>query len=287
MGHAGDKDKRDGRGINRICLLFVQGPWSLRIKDLRSSGTRDSITVSPFPPRVAPTKAGMGSPRPHALTRSSSPDSISGGPLGPGGPARPWVTVTMLVTLAAAHESQLLQQCQQPASPTAQLGRTSLPNLGEQGTQILARGALAAPLTGSPGVPLGPGSPGKPFNPCRRTRRRREEKQGDGMLPCWAAPQGAPLGHPAPQGEGRRGGCPKAGLSPTPGTPPYLLWVQTSPGREGHYPAMSEAGRIEAPSQHHPHGAGSEPQTCQEGEGLTGVPGMPGCPRGPGGPVSP
>lgn len=29
MGHAGDKDKHGGRGINHICLLFVQGPWSL------------------------------------------------------------------------------------------------------------------------------------------------------------------------------------------------------------------------------------------------------------------
>lgn len=104
MEHAEDKDEHGGRGINHICLLFVRGPWSLCTEDLRSSGTWDSIAVSPFPPGVAPTKVGMGSPCPHALTRSSSLDSISVGPLGPGGPTRPWVTMTMLVTLAAARE---------------------------------------------------------------------------------------------------------------------------------------------------------------------------------------
>lgn len=138
-------------------------------------------------------------------------------------------------------------------------------------------------LTGMPGMPLGPGSPGKPFSPCRR----RGEKQGGEMLLCRAAPWGAPWGHPAPRGVGRRGGCPAAVLSPAPGTPHYLLWVQMSPGREGQDLAKREAGGIEAPSQCNSHRTRSKPQTCREGEGLTGVPGKPGCPRRPGGPVSP
>lgn len=94
---------------------------------------------------------------------------------------------------------------------------------------------------------------------------------------------GCPIGPPRTPGRG----CPMAGLSPAPSAPPYLLWVRTSPGREGQDPAKREGDGIEAPSQRNPHRTKSEPQTCQEGKRLTGVPGMPGCPRGPGGPASP
>lgn len=139
----------------------------------------------PLLPRVAPTEVGLETPHPHlanALTRSSSPDSITVGPRGPGEPARPWVTMTTLVMLAAAHKPpaglQLLQQRQQPTIPTVWHGGTPLPHFREQRTQILAEGTSPAPLTGRPGVPWGPGSPGKPFSPCTR----REEQQDGEML---------------------------------------------------------------------------------------------------------
>lgn len=104
--------------------------------------------VSPSPTGWHPPKQGwkpLTSTQYHltALTRSCSLDSITVGPLGPGGPATPWVTMTTPVMLAAAHKPSAT-----PAAPptVAAAGRphgTAPWDLaarfgGEQGTQIVA-----------------------------------------------------------------------------------------------------------------------------------------------------
>lgn len=200
---------------------------------------------------------------------------------------RPWVAMTMLVTLAAAHEppATLAAPPMAPAAShphgmawwdlTAKFGGARDANFGTRDISGSAyRQARRAP---------GSQQPWEAFQPLPK-ERRKARWQDAAVL---SSTRGAPWGHPAPQGEDRRGGCPTAGLSPAPGTPPYLLWVRTSPGREGQDPAKKDAGGIEAASQHSSRRTRSEPQTCQEGEGLTGIPGKPGCPRGPGGPMLP
>lgn len=277
MGHAGYKAKCGGSGINHICLLFLQGPCAERTSGAVGHGT---ASVSALSPQGGTHRSGAGnpSPPPHQCThlqllprqhhRGSAGTRGAGQTLGDNDNAghagcRPRAP-------RQAHSSSN-SASSQPSPWRGTVGpRCHI--LGRKGHKLSAEGMSPAPLTGRPGVPRGPGSPGKPFSPCPR----REEQQDGEML--------HPRGHPAPRGQGRRGRCPTA---PAPGAPPDLLWVQTSPGREGQDPDKSGTGETQAPSQCNPHGARSEPQICQEGKGLTGVPGMPGCPCGPGRPLSP
>lgn len=126
-----------------------------------------------------------------------------------------------------------------------------------------------------------PGSwqPWEAFQPLTMVEEE-EEKSKVGRCCCAELhPWCAPWGHPAPQGEGRRGGCPMAGLSPASSAPHYLLWVQRSPGREGQDPSKREAGGSEAPSLGNPpQGPGANPKPVGKvkdspvSQGCQGVP---------------
>lgn len=213
----------------------------------------------PFvPSRQQPPEPGA--PQPHAapLTRSSSLDSFSAGPLGPGGPARPWVTVTVVTQQA-------------PATLAAPPPAPALPVPVAPATTSCPRGTSVALLTGGPGLPLGPGWPGEPFSPCPRMRRKRKERRGAELLPhvptvgtgLSRSPRMRTRGDRAPQQGSPRARCPRT----------HFLSRQA----------------LEEKSKGVPQGeaAGPADPMCWGGKGLTGFPGSPGSPRGPGGPASP
>lgn len=251
------EDKHGGRGVNHICLLFVQGPWTLRTQDLEAVGHGTPPLSAPSHPHGTHQSRdgklwwhhmGMGSPCPHALTRSSSLDSISMGPLGPGGPGGPCVTMTTLVTVAAAPEPTAMLTAP-PMVPSAACPHAMAPTAcgskgpvfwheGHWGPHLLAAlvhpwvlaalGSLSAPAKGG-------GGGGKRSKGCDAA--------------VWSCTSGYPMGPPRTSGTGQEGRVPMAGLSPAPSAPLYSLWVQTSPGREGQGPGKREAGGIKAPSQ--------------------------------------
>lgn len=67
MGHAGDKAKRGGSGINHICLLFLQGPCAERTSGAVGHGT---ASLSAPSPQGGTHRSGAGNPSPPPRQRT-------------------------------------------------------------------------------------------------------------------------------------------------------------------------------------------------------------------------